>query len=224
MPFYRFKLYRRYLPSINIDTSKQGSDPWYKLISGIEEFNQIRREKISGIHWIQIDESMSSWRTRTSAIGGLPNISFILRKPKPLGTEFKSTGCCITGVMRCLEIQRGKKGMSAQKYNETFGATVGCSLLLTEQTISPENAASTHGLRGDAWFGSVKAASQMAVRGHQCCFQVKGYSALYPKEYIEDALKDAPGGVFIALQGNAPNEQTLVAMGYRYSRKSTLFF
>lgn len=105
-----------------------------------------------------------------------------------------------------------------------YGSTVGCSLRLTEQTISPQNATSIHGLRGDAWFGSVKAASQMAVRGYQCCFQIKVYSALYPKEFIEDVLKDAPGGVCIALEGKAPNEQNLIALGYRYSRKATLFF
>jgi hypothetical protein len=50
-------------------------------------------------------------------------------------------------------------------------------------------------MRGDAWFGSVKAAAEMAVRGHDCVYQIKGYTALFPKEYIEEALKDAPGGV-----------------------------
>jgi len=151
---------------------------------------------------------MSSWKPRTTATGSLPNISFIMRKPKPLGTEFKCTACSITGVMHCLEVQRGKVGMSVQKYNATLGATVGCSLRLIEQTIAPEAASLTHGLRGDAWFGSVKAASAMAVRGYQCVYQVKGYSTLYPKDFIEDALKEAPGGVFIALEGKAPNEQS----------------
>jgi hypothetical protein len=31
---------------------------------------------------------MSAWRPRTTALGGLPNISFIARKPEPLG-KFK---------------------------------------------------------------------------------------------------------------------------------------
>jgi hypothetical protein len=31
------------------------------------------------------DESMSAWVPRTSKTGGLPNISFIKRKPEPLG-------------------------------------------------------------------------------------------------------------------------------------------
>ncbi len=158
MSLHRFKKFRHWFPSVNIDKNREGADPWYPFIGGIDEFNKIRREKISGSTWISIDESMSSWKPRTTATGGLPNISFIMRKPKPLGTEFKSTACSITGVMRCLEIQRGKVGMSVQKYNASLGATVGCSLRLIEQTIAPEAAALTHGLRGDAWFGSVKAA------------------------------------------------------------------
>jgi hypothetical protein len=28
---------------------------------------------------------MSAWRPRKTALGGLPNISFIARKPEPLG-------------------------------------------------------------------------------------------------------------------------------------------
>jgi hypothetical protein len=47
---------------------------------------------------------------------------------------------------------------------------------------------------------------------------------LYPKEFIEDALKNAPGGVFIVLEGTTKDEVPLVALGYRYSRKKILFF
>ena len=36
-----------------------------------------------------LDESMSALVPRTTATGGLPTISYIRRKPEPLGTEFK---------------------------------------------------------------------------------------------------------------------------------------
>jgi hypothetical protein len=45
-----------------------------------------------------LDESMSAWCPRKDKTGGLPNISFILRKPEPLGTEFKSMSCFVTGI------------------------------------------------------------------------------------------------------------------------------
>jgi hypothetical protein len=51
------------------------------------------------------------------ALGGLPNISFMVQKPEHLGTQFKSSACPITGVMTMMEIQRGKEGMKDKKYN-----------------------------------------------------------------------------------------------------------
>jgi hypothetical protein len=45
-----------------------------------------------------LDESMPAWCPRKDKTGGLPNISFILRNPEPLGTEFKSMSCSVTGI------------------------------------------------------------------------------------------------------------------------------
>jgi hypothetical protein len=47
---------------------------------------------------------------------------------------------------------------------------------------------------------------------------------LFPKEFIETALKDAPGGVNILLEGTTNDEVPFVALGYRYSHKTILFF
>ncbi len=58
---------------------------------------------------------------------------------------------------------------------------------------------------------------EVGIRGHECVFQVKTNSALYPKAFIEDALADAPGEVHIVLEGKASNEIPLTAIGYRYS-------
>ncbi len=44
---------------------------------------------------------------RTTATGGLPNLSFITRKPEPLGTEFKILVDGFSGQMIWLEIQEG---------------------------------------------------------------------------------------------------------------------
>jgi hypothetical protein len=51
----------------------------------VEEFNQIRSSKLIGSQWISVDKTMSAWRPRKTALGGLPNISFIVQKPEPLG-------------------------------------------------------------------------------------------------------------------------------------------
>ena len=57
-----------------------------------------------------------------------------------------------------------------------------------------------------------------------CYLQVKNNSALYPKEYISTQLKDAPGGTHIVLKGTGPKGTPLMAIGYRYSSKSILYF
>jgi hypothetical protein len=166
---------------------------------------------------------MCAWRPRTTALGGLPNISFVVRKPEPLGTELKTTACPITGVMRHLEIQRGKEGMKNSQFNAQVGATTGCTLRLLLNTIPPEQQGTKHGIRANAWFGSIRTATEVGLCGYDGVFQIKQYASLYPKKFIEDALKDAPGGVSIALEGTN-HEVPLVAIGYRYSRKTILFF
>jgi hypothetical protein len=47
---------------------------------------------------------------------------------------------------------------------------------------------------------------------------------LFPKDFIEKSLKDSSGGVHIALEGTTKDEVELIALGYRYSRKTILFF
>ena len=83
-------------------------DPWWAFSSAVDDFNQIRNNIITSSCTKVLDETMSAWRPRTSKNGGLPNISYIERKPEPLGTEFKTSCCPVTGVMTRMEIQRGE--------------------------------------------------------------------------------------------------------------------
>jgi len=108
MKLYRFKEFRHFLPKIFEQPMEKDSDPWYCFSSAVNEFNEIRNELVQSSHVKVLDESMSAWHPRTSKNGGLPNISYIIRKPEPLGTEFKTVCCQSTGVMIWLEIQRGK--------------------------------------------------------------------------------------------------------------------
>jgi hypothetical protein len=78
MPFSRFKDFRRFLPEIHVDESKKESDPWYQFSGAVGEFNFIRQTRVKCSSWICADESMCAWRPRTTALGGLPNISFVV--------------------------------------------------------------------------------------------------------------------------------------------------
>jgi hypothetical protein len=127
--------------------------------------------------------------------------------------------CPITGVMRRMEIQRGKEGMRSEEFNSQVGASAGCTLRLLLGTIPKDADPYKHGIWADAWFGSIKTENEIGLRGHDAVLQIKQYHSLFPKEFIESALKDAPGGVHILLEGVTKDEVTLVAMGYRYSCK-----
>jgi hypothetical protein len=78
MAFSRFKDFRRFLPAIYADESKKETDPWYQFSGAIDEFNAVRQARVECSRWISANESMSAWRPRTTALGGLPNISFVV--------------------------------------------------------------------------------------------------------------------------------------------------
>ncbi len=73
--------------------------------------------------------------------------------------------------MRKLEIQQGKEGMKNQQFNQEVGATAGCMLRLLLDTI-PEDISLKQGIRADAWFGSVKTANEIGLRGHEAVLQI----------------------------------------------------
>jgi hypothetical protein len=83
----RFKQWQKFIPIIWEDETLQfdgNQDPWWKFAPAISEFNEHRRKIIQHSSMLVADESMSAWVPRTSKTGGLPNISFIKRKPEPL--------------------------------------------------------------------------------------------------------------------------------------------
>ena len=54
--------------------------------------------------------------------------------------------------------------------------------------------------------------------------QFNNNKALFSKELIESSLSRMPGGVHIVLTGTHPNGVPLIALGYRNSTKTTIFF
>ena len=86
MPEYRFKELKS---AFSFAFDDRTSDPWAKIRLLIEGYNKNRSANIAASIKKTLDESMSAFIPRTTKTGGLPTISFILRKPEPLGTEFK---------------------------------------------------------------------------------------------------------------------------------------
>ena len=80
------------------------------------------------------DESMSAIRFRTKAKGNLPHLSYIFRKPEPLGTEFKKVAFYVTGDLLLIEVHRGKEGIKHIKYHKDLVATAAFTKRMTEAT------------------------------------------------------------------------------------------
>jgi hypothetical protein len=126
-------------------------DPWLRFCPIVDEFNANRANTLHNDGGIIVDESTSAYQPRLDKFGGMPNIvSFIKRKPKPLGIEFKTMCDTETGVMKYMEIQEGKDAMRTKPFTDELGVTAGyvarmASACATYATMS-----------GDSWFGSVK--------------------------------------------------------------------
>ena len=142
--------------------------------------------------------------------------------PYILGTEFKNIAFCATGCLLALELQRGKEGMQSQRHCAELGATAACTLRLMVE-VHKDNSQAGAGLPVDAWFGSMKAAVALAKEGYKAVLQVKTGNGLFPKKFIEDTLKDAPGGVWIVLEAIHDNVP-LIVIGYSYSKRTMLLF
>jgi hypothetical protein len=54
--------------------------PKFEQFMSFSQFKECR-----SLQWISCDESMLAWKPRKTALGGLPDIFFISRKPKQLG-------------------------------------------------------------------------------------------------------------------------------------------
>jgi hypothetical protein len=61
--------------------------------------------------------------------------------------------------------------------------------------------------------------------GVESVFQIKTGHKLYPKKFIEETMEGMPGGVHPILEGiHQHTEERLIAVGYCYSTRKTLFF
>jgi len=75
---------------------KLDDDPWAEVRWIVDGFNSRRGEEFRLGWGLVVDESMISW-TGNSGPGGIPHLSYIKRKPDPLGAELKNACDTSTG-------------------------------------------------------------------------------------------------------------------------------
>ena len=97
MSYTRFKDIRGVMSFVFQDKSKEGLDDWWMILGGINGFNENRKKVINAPNVKVLDETMSAFCPQTTKTGNLPHLSYIMRKPEPLGTEFKTCAAAKLG-------------------------------------------------------------------------------------------------------------------------------
>jgi len=126
-----------------------------------------------------------------------------LRKPEPLGAEFKS-----------------------MSYHE-LGATNSCTLRATNQVANCGQKAADHCqnlILCDSWFSSVKTAAALHESRHEWIGIVKTSHSLFPDQDLESTLKTWPGGMNLCMKDTTSKGVNLIDVGYKYNSSKVLCF
>ena len=147
---------------LDLTDEEKETNKWWRVGYLVHGFNQNRQSTVASSRIKTLDESMSAYRPQTRKNGNLPNISFILRKPKPLGTELKTVASTASnGPIIWAEIQEGKNGMKNKTHFSTHCATYSCAMRLAKGTKDCGQKHDAHIKNlfyGDSWFASLKTA------------------------------------------------------------------
>jgi hypothetical protein len=71
---------------------------------------------------------MIQWTGASGLPNGMPHMSYVPRKPVPLGLEVKCVADGTSGVMMYLELQEGKTRMMRLQFADEHSATVATTL------------------------------------------------------------------------------------------------
>ena len=147
-------------------------------------------------------------------LGDLDNISFLPRKPKPMGTELKAACGAMTRIVTWIEIQEGQDRMRKKKFATEIGVQGSVVARLAEEGSREGDL-----ICGDSWFASVKAAVKVSKLGRHFIGPVKTCHAGFPKSALEAIMAPLPGGSKIVMTTTFDGVP-LLAIGYKYSRSS----
>ncbi len=129
---------------------------------------------------------MSAWRPKTSAMGGLPNVTYKPRKPKLLGTMFKNGVGGTTGILVTQDVVEGSMSQREKKYDSEESSLPMQEPIMAhvaEMLSQCESGNVVKGgwVGGDAWFGSLP-----------CVVELKNKMNVYSTFIIKQNLQYCP--------------------------------
>ena len=119
------------------------------------------------------------------------HLTYIPRKPSPLGVMFKVTCCGETGILLHAELVDGKDVDRLKKYVRDHKPTTACTLRLVEHWQGTGRV-----VVGDAWFGSVRTVEELLAIGLYSVMNIKNGCAGFPKERIKRLVPNRGDAIF----------------------------
>ena len=124
-----------------------------------------------------VDESMIQWAAECGA-----HLTYLPRKPTPLGIGIKCMVDHTSGIMLCADLLEGK-GIDNKK---EFVAEYGVATATTLRLVAPYFG-SARVVIADSWFGSYKCAVALRQKGLFSIMNIKtGH-----KKFLRDKIKEA---------------------------------
>lgn len=174
------------------DTPDFESNLWCFVEKMVTDFNEHMAAVFTPGWLLSMDESMSAWRGKQGEknISKIPNMSWVPRKPEPMGAELKTTACALSGMLIFVEICKGKKEHPKQKFfdKKLRPHTTATSLRLVENWFGSNRA-----VYGDSWFAGVKTATAFLKHGLHFVGDVKTNTAGFCKTELQDATTEERG-------------------------------
>ncbi len=134
---------------------------------------------VPGTHLV-VDESMVDWSGATTG-----HLSWIPRKPHPLGFQLKTVVDAVSLVLLNIDIVEGREADRLKEFMEETGhkQTTATTLRLVKPFFGSKRV-----VIGDSWFGSLRTAEELAERGLHSILCVKTGHAGYPMEDMRARL------------------------------------
>jgi hypothetical protein len=219
----RFEKIMRYLAYGPDGTpEKLVEKPWEEVDYWVRAFNKNRKEELVVGTDLTPDESMFAWKGKKGN-GGIPHLSFVERKPIPLGTEAKVVCEGSMGMCVYIELQKGKIAMARQKWCREYKATTACTVRLLDKMGMKEllggdtemylrNQGKKRCVYADSWFASVETALALkAELGLHFTGPIKTAHKYFPLDEMRWTLSHMKRGEHLVMKCN---EEEMWAVGW----------
>ena len=192
MTFKRWKTIRSNLRFGPSDAASLDADPWAFVRPLVDTFNERMAAAFSPGWLLCVDESMCAWRGKQGRgdPARIPFLSWVPRKPEPLGVEMKTAACALSGVLTHVEICEGKEAHPTQKF---FDKTTQPHTTATTMRLVEEWFGTNRVVYGDSWFAGVKTARALLSNGLHFIGDVKTNHSRFPKDALEMATSEERG-------------------------------